>query len=296
MQRRVFFTPIIIFLLIVLPISSYAWKFVSMADSRGDDNGVNMKVFSAIIDRVNAENPDLVIFQGDAVSGSKNPKVLSSQMDTWLSVMKKLKCRWYYVPGNHEIRSAACEDVLRKKIDQPLNGPPGHKELVFSFDHKNAHFVGLNSYHPGETHRVQIEWLAQDLKSTNKPHIFVMAHDPAYPVGPHVKSSLDAHPDERDAFWKLMEKAGVRIYFCGHEHLYKRSRHGNIFQVINGTCGAPIYKGRDAISKYHYVVVEVDGAKVRCEAKDMEGKTFDSWEYSVAIASGSEASGSSCQP
>ncbi|MDI6827646.1 MAG: metallophosphoesterase [Armatimonadota bacterium] len=281
MRLKTFLVSIAILLLIILPISSYGWKFVSMADSRGGDNSVNMKVFLAIIDRVNAEKPDLVIFQGDAVSGSKDPKVLSSQMDTWLSAMKKLKCRWYYVPGNHEIRSAACEDVLREKIVQPLNGPPGHKELVFSFDYKNAHFVGLNSYHPGEAHRVQIKWLEEDLKSTTKPHIFVMAHDPAYPVGPHVKSSLDAYPKERDAFWKIMEKAGVRIYFCGHEHLYKRSRHGNIYQVINGTCGAPTYKGESAVSKYHYVVVEVDGPKVRCTAKDKEGKAFDEWEYSV---------------
>jgi len=254
-----------------------------MADSRGGNDGVNAEVFGRVIELVNAEKPDLVIFQGDAVSGSKDTKELSSQMDNWLRFMKRLNCRWYYVPGNHEIRSAESENVLREKLDQPLNGPPEHKELVFSFDHKNAHFVGLNSNHYKDAHRVQLDWLENDLKSTSKPHIFVMAHEPTYPAGPHAKSSLDAYPNERDAFWNLLEKYGVRIYFCGHEHLYKRSRHGNVFQVINGSCGAPLYtSGVGIIPVYHYVVVSINGPRVKCEAKDLNGKVIDSWEYSVA--------------
>jgi hypothetical protein len=128
---------------------------------------------------------------------------------------------------------------------------------------------------------VQIPWLAEDLMATTKSHIFVMAHDPAYPAGPHAGSSLDAHPEERDAFWKLMDRSGVRIYFCGHEHLYKRSRHASVFQVINGSCGAPLYKAEGAEARYHYVVVSIDGPNVHCEAKDVDGKTFDSWDYSV---------------
>ncbi len=172
--------------------------------------------------------------------------------------------------------------MLRSKVDQPLNGPPGHEEMVYSFDHENAHFVSLNSNHYGESHHVQRAWLSTDLAGTAQPHIFVMAHEPAYPVGPHVGSSLDVYPSERDDFWNIMTNAGVRMYFCGHEHLYSRSLHGDIYQILNGTCGAPIYSGPPGtIEEYHYVVVEIQGYNVQCWAKDDTGGVLDSWSYAV---------------
>ena len=262
---------------------SFAWKFVSMADSRGTTNGVNVATLRAIVTRVNAENVDLVIFQGDAVTGSSSDTTLSSQMDTWLVEMNKLNCPWYYTPGNHEIQTSTAEaNVLRGKVIQPENGPTGYKEFVFSFDYQNAHFVFLNSDHYGEQHHVQRSWLTTDLAGTTQPHIFVMSHDPAYPVGPHIGSSLDAYPSERDDFWNIMSNAGVRMYFCGHEHLYSRSTHGSVIQVLNGTCGAPISTGvPGTTAAYHYVVVTVNGAQVHCDAKRDDGTLIESWDYDI---------------
>jgi hypothetical protein len=196
--------------------------------------------------------------------------------------MQNLSCPWYYGTGNHEVQSATSENVLRSKVNQPTNGPPGHEELVYSFDHENAHFVSLNSNHYGEFHHVQRAWLTTDLATTTKPHVFVMSHEPAYPKGPHVGSSLDVYPTERDDFWNTMTNAGVRMYFCGHEHLYARSKHGSIYQIINGTCGAPIHTGvAGTIGAYHYVVVTVNGYSVHGEAKDDNGGLLDSWDYSL---------------
>lgn len=132
-----------------------AWKFASLADSRGDNNGVNTTVLRAIVNRINAEGVAFVLFQGDAVTGSSNDDTLRSQMLNWLSIMNGLNCPFYYCPGNHEIASATSEDVLRSLLNQPMNGPPGHLEMVYSFDYQNAHFVSLNSNHYGESHKVQ---------------------------------------------------------------------------------------------------------------------------------------------
>lgn len=263
---------------------SFAWKFASMADSRGSTDGVNVAELTKIINLVNLENVDLVIFQGDSVDGSTSDSILESQMDNWVSVMNTLNCPWYYTVGNHEIRTATSEDVIRSKVSMPINGPSGYAETVFSFDHENAHFVALNSNHYGEVHRVQRSWLATDLAATTKPHKFVMAHEPAYPKGPHIGSSLDVYPTERDDFWSIMTMAGVRMYFTGHEHFYARSLHGSVLQVINGTCGAPIYTGTPGtIAKYHYVVADVNGYTVSCQAKDDTGAVFDSWSYTVTV-------------
>lgn len=269
--------------LITASVPSCAWKFASMADSRGSDNGIHLDTFSTIINLVNSENVDFVVFQGDAVSGSSSDTTLASQMDTWLAEINKLNCPWYYTPGNHEIHTSTAEvDVLRPRVNQPMNGPPGYEEFVFSFDYQNAHFVFLNSDHYDEEHKVQWQWLATDLAGTMKTHTFVMAHDPAYPMGAHIGSSLDAYPTERDDFWGVMTNADVRMYFCGHEHFYGRAQHGSIIQVINGTCGAPLATGHSGtIAQYHYVVVEVNGYDVHCLAKNESGDVIDSWDYSI---------------
>ena len=283
MRRRVRITLLVITLVAALAVPSFAWKFASMADSRGSNNGINQAVLSNIITRINAENVDLLIFQGDAVTGSSSDTTLASQMDNWLLEMNKLNCPWYYTPGNHEIGTSTAEvNVLRPRVDQPLNGPLGYEEFVFSFDYQNAHFAFLNSDHYGEQHKVQLDWLTTDLEATSQTHIFVMAHDPAYPLGPHIGSSLDLYPTERDEFWNIMTEAGVRMYFCGHEHFYARNLHGNIYQVINGTCGAPLSTGYSGtIAQYHYVIVEVNGNHVDCVAKNDSGAVIDTWDYTV---------------
>ena len=283
MIRRVSIIALIILLLVAAP--SFAWKFASIADSRGSNNGVNTEILRKIVDRINSEGVDLVIFQGDAVSGTKDDVALASQMNGWLSIMRGLDCPWYYTPGNHEIQSAtAQENVLRKKVKQSPDGPVSDTGFVFSFNHQNAHFVVLNSDHYGDLHRVQTDWMAADLAKNTKTHAFVMAHDPAYPAGPHKGSSLDKYPAERDDFWKKMEAGRVGMYFCGHEHLYQRTKHGGIIQVINGSCGAPLYKSEGSISKYQYVIVDINGDSVKCEAKDENGELIDSWSYKAPAA------------
>ena len=270
-------------LLLGVPAAA-AWKFASIADSRGASAGVNTAVLSAVVERINAEGVELVLFEGDAINGYCTQDCLSSEMDSWLAVMNRLSAPWFFSPGNHDIGgSLQAEDILRQKVSQPLNGPAEQQELVYSFDHRDAHFVSLNSDHPGQEHRIQQAWLEADLAATHQPHVFVFAHQPAYPAGPHIGSSLDAYPAERDRFWDVLTARGVRMYFCGHEHLYVRAGHGWVTQVINGTCGAPLATGdyADILSVYHYVVVTVDGPKVTCQAKDLNGGVIDSWQYCV---------------
>lgn len=277
-------------LLLVVVAPSFAWKFASIADSRGSSNGVNSTELTKIVNRINTEGVDLVLFQGDAVTGSStSDSTVSSQMDSWLAIMKQLNAPWYYCPGNHEIQTSTVqENVLRAKVVQPTNGPASDQEMVYSFNHQNAHFVVLNSYHYGQNHHLPLDWLAADLAKNTLPHVFVMVHDPAYPVGSHKGSSLDVYPTERDDYWNKMTAGHVSMVFNGHEHLYSRTKHGSIYQVINGSCGAPLTTGyTGTIAKYQYVIVDINDNKVVCTAKDDAGNVIDSWSYALATASGS---------
>jgi len=283
MLRRFMLILVILSLVLILNLPSLAWKFASIADSRGSTNGVNTTELSKIVSRINNEGVDLVLFQGDAVTGSSSDLTVSSQMDTWLSIMNTLKVPWYYCPGNHEIATSTVQEgVLRNKVNQPLNGPSSDLEMVYSFDHNNAHFAVLNAEHYNLMHHVQRDWLAADLAKTTQTHVFVMSHEPAYPMAEHIGSSLDAYSSERDDLWAKMTAGRVGMYFCGHEHLYDRSKHGNIYQVCNGSCGAPLSTGyTGTIGKYNYVVVDINNNVVTGTAKDDAGNVIDSWSYSV---------------
>lgn len=285
MVRRLSKLLLVITAVLLLAISpSYAWKFASIADSRSN-TGVNTGELQKIVNLINNEGVDLVLFEGDACYGSSSDdSTVSSQMDTWLTVMNTLKVPWYYCPGNHEIKTSTCqENVLRAKVNQPLNGPSTDLEMVYSFDHQNAHFVFLNSNHYGLKHHVQRDWLAADLAKTTQPHIFVMVHEPAYPVGPHIGDSLDKYPSERDDYWNKMTMGHVSMVFNGHEHLYSRSKHGSIYQVINGTCGAPPHASdvTGAQLVYNYVIVSISNYTVTCTTKNDTGGVIDSWSYTV---------------
>jgi uncharacterized repeat protein (TIGR01451 family) len=286
MNRRFRISAFLAVLFILAAAPSFAWKFASIADSRGNDNGINATILTKIVNRINTEGVDLVLFQGDAIDQSITDSMTSSYMDTFVSVMNKLTSPWYFTPGNHEIESSTAEKVVTSKFAMPTNGPAGYTETVYSFDHQNAHFVSLNSNHWNEAHHVQRAWLASDLAKTTQPHVFVMAHEPAYPTGPHIGSSLDAYASERDDFWNKMTAGRVSMFFCGHEHLYSRKKQGSIYQIINGSCGAPLKTGvSGTIAKYQYVIVDIQGYTVNCQVKDENGVLIDSWSYTVPSVS-----------
>jgi len=280
------------------------WRFAVLADSRSDkvfgdanysaENGVNRVVLSKLVSRMNKEKLDFVLFIGDAVMGEKKatfaadaPGSVKFEMTAWLAVMKKLKCPWYFSVGNHEVYNAGNDQTLRDVFtasghEMPTNGPFGQQQLVYSFDHKNAHIVCLNAYQAGSQHRVQTDWLRKDLESAKKDHIFVMCHEPAFSVIGESTKCLEAYPADRDAFWKIMSDKHVEAYFTAHEHVYYRNHpvpQSDVWQIISGLAGAPqdeVPNTREK-QKSGYLLVEVDGKHVTYKMKDINGKTQDSF-------------------
>ena len=131
------------------------------------------------------------------------------------------------------------------------SGPPSCPETMYSFDYQNAHFAVINEYcnnktdmsgdGNGKISKVVYNWLAEDLAATDKPILFVVGHEPAYPQPDaktsrirHVGESLDKNPDLRDAFWKLLKKEKVTAYLCGHTHNYSVVKIGGVWQIDAG--------------------------------------------------------------
>jgi len=168
---------------------------------------------------------------------------------------------WYPIIGNHEKESPADMTWLRNEYDNgngssirtPLknvtnqDGPNTCKQTTYSWDYGNAHFVALNQYWDGTSDTgtdgdiipALYNWLAADLAANTKPFTFVFGHEPAYPFHRHVGNSLDKYPDNRDAFWALLEAEGVQAFFCGHTHYYSKYQNpgGSVWQFDAGNAG-----------------------------------------------------------
>jgi len=276
-----------------------SFRFISLADSRpNDENDPLPNAFRWIMRRTRQANPKIVLFAGDAVYGSADSTRLRTQWDDWENLTDTLahSVPMYLSIGNHE---ANCYNqnydgglIFQDEFVQPTNGPTGFKELAYSFDYGNCHFVCLDSdvYNdPSRINSVQRQWLQLDLMATDKLHKFVFAHEHAYPPQGSTHSSLEKYPADRDAFWNILLAYHVDAYICGHIHLWNRdffisSGYGNppadtsVKQIIDGTCGAPITYGYGG-EFYHFVVWDVNGREVKAKVVDNYGAVRDSFSY-----------------
>ncbi len=134
------------------------------------------------------------------------------------------------------------------------------------------------------------DWLANDLRDTDKAHVFVFGHEPAYPRPDtdngrqrHMDDSLNAHPAHRDRFWALLREEGVVAYFCGHTHNHSAAYIDGVWQVDVGHA-----QGRgDTDAPSTFVTVHVDGDTVTYEAhRDRHDGEYD---YDDIVHSGTLA-------
>jgi len=256
------------------------FRFAVIGDTRDNtDDGINNRVMERILDKIKSEGVDFIILTGDMITGSMVNSIHRNRLKKWKSIIERYEIPYYISVGNHEIESEMSEDLVREIFEMPENGPQGYKELVYSFDHENSHFVILDTNLYKNFHTIgeeQLKWLKKDLLKNKKSIIFVFGHEPAYPVSNHIGSSLDKYPLMRDRLWSIFKEYKVSSYFCGHEHLYNKSIHDGVYQVITGGAGADLSSIQDKISFYHYLLVDVkDDGNVEINAKDMNGFTKD---------------------
>ena len=192
---------------------------------------------------------------------------------------------WYPAVGNHELPGNGHEDregdnmkwLNRYDYGDVNPGPAGSPVTTYSFDYENAHFTVLNEYSDvdgddvtsGDIPDHLYDWLEADLQATEKTHVFVIGHEPAYPQPDadngrvrHLGDSLDQYPATRDRFWRLLKDQGVRAYICGHTHNYSTVMLDGVWQVDAGHA-----RGRgDTGARSTFLMVHVDGGTVAVDA------------------------------
>lgn len=279
-MRKIIIAAVIFFLLASPCFADF--RFAVMGDTRDySGDGINVKTMKAILEKIKSEEVDFIVVTGDMITGSAKSSIHGNRLKKWKGIIERYGIPFYIGVGNHEIESEMSENIVRSIFEMPENGPSGFKELIYSFDYKNAHFIMLdteafNNFHAiGET---QLKWLKEDVEKNQKKTIFIFGHDPAYPVYNHIGSSLDKYAVERDKLWGIFKKYKVSAYICGHEHLYNMSIHDGVYQIISGGGGAHISAPEEKGGFYNFVVIDVkDDEAISITVKDINGLVKDTF-------------------
>ena len=127
----------------------------------------------------------------------------------------------------------------------PQNGPELEKNLTYAIEFDNLLFVSLDQY--TDSHKINQGWLDSILSTTSSEHIFAAGHEPAFKLWN--SNCMGTYPEDRNLFWESLTDAGVKAYFCGHDHFFDHSiiddgdsnPDNDIHQVITGTGGGSIF-------------------------------------------------------
>lgn len=246
------------------------------------------QVARAIADR----RPDLVLFAGDARAEGFGMGGLRARR--WRGTWGGLAERVVSVPGNHDYGagprpwtwSGGWEDTGRYR------SRGGGRSFVLQLPEVTV--LGLDAgARADRIGAAQRAWIASTLMEDEpRAHRIAVFHPPAFPVSQHIGSSLDAHPDDRDELWALLEDLGVSVVINGHEHLYARRtilRRAPIIQIITGGAGAtlaPVLSAdvSEAHSAHHAVVLRVSPEGLHGEAFTPDGLVFDRFTIAPATA------------
>lgn len=244
---------------------SGTWTFVVFGDSRDltRDTKTGVSPYLApIAVAVAKEKPDLVIYNGDLVSGwmiaNESPVATDyrAQFRNWMEMVAPIHnytsesgVPIYVIRGNHEDgpdqTAKPLTDAYLASVaaDMPQNGPPGEERLTYSFTWKGAKFIGIDEYmpHDGKKETVNQTWVDHELSTGTRPFMFVFGHTPAFLVKDDYEDrglDIAVHPVLRDIFWKSLVEHNATTYFSGHAHIYVRGEKDGVQQVVSGNGGA----------------------------------------------------------
>ena len=238
---------IVLFVTLVEPAGNcQAWRFAVV----GDTHVGSSDTIAEMIPYMLADSIDCILIPGDLAEGglAASGVALRTQLAHWQSIMQPLYddgIGIYPIYGNHEDDAHnnlnVWNSIFSGDYALPQNGPLGEENLTYSVSHKNAVFIALDNYR--NIHRVNQDWLNEQLTLNTAPHVFVFGHEAAFKV--FHADCLDDSLNARNTFWESLSQAGVKTYFCGHDHFVDVARiddgdgnkENDVYQYLVGTGG-----------------------------------------------------------
>ncbi len=299
------------------------WSFAVLADARGEwvsgtslptnQWWVNIPFIEAACSNMVDQGVDLVIHPNDSTYGFYT-QYHHPSMDYQYTLLKQALAPLtnagipiFSIRANHEAYQDPDGTVFRAHFAAglPTNGPPGEVGLTYSFVTNNALFIGLDAYlHEIEVPEINQPWLDQQLAAATSRHVFVYSHPAAFQC--LMPTTFALQPAKREAFWNSLGAANVRMYFCGHDHMYNRGgawTNGHwLYQMVSGAGAVTMwswtgdYPETNRLRRFFaglpvngYLLVTVSNDIVRCVQRCTDGVRwfeYDPFEYNAGPGTG----------
>ena len=214
-------------MLALFPLSCSQDQFSSRPIVIYGDTRTDHLAHQKVVETIMKTKPLAVFHTGDLVGNGLDPDHWTT-FNTIVSELIKI-ADFYPALGNHERNSQLFFD----NFNLPNN------EQWYSLEINGIHFIVLDSNSDIRGTSEQYRWLKSDLKDINGENKFIIVifHHPPFSTGPHKEDETGL----RQGIIPLFEEYGVDIVFSGHDHIYERSLYNNIYYVVAGGGGAPLY-------------------------------------------------------
>lgn len=243
-------------------------QIVSQAIVIYGDSRTGHQTHQKIVDEIIKTKPVIVFHTGDLVKNSK----IHGQWVSFNGIISDLIkiANFYPTLGNHENNSL----LFFANFVLPNN------ERWYSIEKDNLHFVVLDSNSDCNIGSEQYLWLEDDLHNIKENIRFVIAifHHPPFGTGRHNEDVKKL----RQTIIPLFEQYGVDIVFNGHDHDYERSLYHNIYYIVTGGGGAPLYKQARTspysqlfIRAYHFCKLFIINDQLIIEVYDIDSNLID---------------------
>jgi tartrate-resistant acid phosphatase type 5 len=236
-------------------------NFLVISDFGGQGGKIQKDVGAQLGQIAKLEKSKFIITCGDnyhqnGIPNACDPRWKSEYEDIYSS--PSLTIPWYASLGNHDYVGNAKAEIEYSFISKRWKMPDryyAHTEKIN--DTTDILFVHIDTspfiteyrnndstYHVlGQDIQKQLCWIDSVLASSHALWKIVVGHHPIY-------SSVGNHGDTKeliDDILPLLQKYGVRIYFCGHEHFLQYLVHDklNFFVCGGGSVARPVSDRND---------------------------------------------------
>ena len=229
---------------------------------------------------------DFILHTGDFVDNGRSV----TQYQYCLDIASEYLMNTFFMPvsGNHDAYGDYSLQLTFTLPGLEEFGISLDTGVTYSFDYNNVHIAVINTNDLDDDdvlNEEQIEWLKNDIASTDADWVFVAFHKAIYSDGSH--SSDDDVVNIRSQLTDLMTELDIDLVFNGHDHVYMRTgvinngdtldtetatiTHNGItyelyndpdgtFYVLSGTAGSKFYTSglEDTSAYFDELVVSLD--------------------------------------
>ncbi|MGK9477802.1 metallophosphoesterase family protein [Melioribacter sp. OK-6-Me] len=266
-------------------------KFVSFPDFFNFDIPEPWPDYDTAVDyfltQVKNENPDFVLIAGDLVNGHwwDSPQCVE-HMGTvyysgWVRRLNRYGLKYFTAVGDHELGDDPWppekiklipyfEEIYRKILDMPQNGPEGKKGLAYYYRENDLLLITVETFEVvSDTMNLgvigeQLDWLKKVL-SENQDAKFkiVQGHVPIWGnINARSSSKLMLNGGKESEFYKTLRDYNVDLYLAGEFHDVTILQSEGIWQIVHGSSW-----GREIVNTLDYLVGELCGNQLKLTMK-----------------------------